>query len=131
MAQMDLNDITYKINGAVFEVNKILGSGFLEKVYANALLHELRSQGLKANSQVPVKVFYKEKEVGEYFADIVVENQVIIELKAVEQLQKVHEAQLLNYLNATGYKIGLLVNFTHPKAQIKRMVLDLPEGHDD
>jgi len=128
---MDLNDITYKINGAVFEVNKILGSGFLEKVYENALLQELRSKGLKANSQVPVKVTYKENTVGEYFADIIVEDQVIIELKSVEQLKKFHEAQLLNYLNATGYKVGLLVNFTHPKAQIKRMVLDLPEGHDD
>ena len=128
---MDLNDITYKINGAVFEVNKILGSGFLEKIYENALLIELRNQGLKAKNQFPIKVFYKESEVGEYFADIVVEDQVIIELKAVEQLQKVHEAQMLNYLNATGYKIGLLVNFTHPKAQIKRMVLNLPEGHGD
>jgi len=128
---MDLNDITYKINGAVFEVNKILGSGFLEKVYENALLQELRSHGLKAENQFPIKVLYKENEVGEYFADIVVEDQVIIELKAVEQLQKLHEAQLLNYLNATGYKIGLLVNFTHPKAQIKRMVLNLPGGKRD
>jgi GxxExxY protein len=94
-------------------------------------LHELRSQGLKADSQVPVKVTYKENTVGEYFADIVVEDQVIIELKAIDKLQNIHEAQLLNYLKATKYKIGLLVNFTHPKAQIKRMVLDLPEGHDD
>ncbi|MFC1812443.1 GxxExxY protein [Thermodesulfobacteriota bacterium] len=131
MAQMNLNDITYKINGAVFEVNKILGSGFLEKVYENALLQELRSQGLKVDSQVPVKVTYKENTVGEYFADIIVEDQVIIELKAIEKLKNIHEAQLLNYLKATKYKIGLLVNFTHPKAQIKRMVLDLPEGHDD
>jgi GxxExxY protein len=72
---------------------------------------------------VPIKVLYKDNEVGEYFADIVVENQVIIELKAIEQLQKIHEAQLLNYLKATGYKVGLLVNFTYPKAEIKRFVL--------
>jgi len=71
---------------------------------------------------VPIEVAYKGEVVGEYFADIVVEGEVIIELKAVEQLQKIHEAQLLNYLEATGYKIGLLINFTHPKAEIKRFV---------
>jgi GxxExxY protein len=65
----------------------------------------------------------KGHEIGEYFADVVVENQVIIELKAIESLQKIHEAQLLNYLKTTGYKVGLLINFTYPKAQIKRFVL--------
>ena len=120
---MDLNDITYKINGAVFEVNRELGSGFLEKVYENALLVELREIGLKAKSQVPIIVKYKGNEVGEYFADIVVEDQVILELKAVDALEKIHEAQLLNYLKATGHGIGLLINFTHPKAQIKRFIL--------
>jgi GxxExxY protein len=120
---MDINELTYIINGAIFEVNKILGVGFLEKVYENALLLELRLRGLKAENQVPIKVSYKEILVGEYFADIVVEDQIIIELKAVEQLQKIHEAQLLNYLKATEYKIGLLINFTHPKAEIKRFIL--------
>ena len=118
-----INDITYTINGAVYEVNKVLGAGFLEKVYENALLVELRGRGLKAESQVPIEVTYKGEVVGEYFADIVVEGQVIIELKAVDQLQKIHEAQLLNYLKATSYKIGLLINFTHPKAEIKRFVV--------
>ena len=79
--------------------------------------------GLRAESQVPIKVQYKGFEVGEYFADIVVENEVILEIKAIDSLQKVHEAQLLNYLKATGYKIGLLVNFTYPKAEIKRFIL--------
>ena len=120
---MDLNDITYKINGAIFEVNRELGAGFLEKVYENALLIELAEAGLKAEKQVPIKVKYKGKEIGEYFADIIVESQIILELKAIESLQKVHEAQLLNYLKATGMKIGLLVNFTHPKATIKRFIL--------
>jgi GxxExxY protein len=120
---MDINELTYKINGAIFEVNKILGAGFLEKVYENALLFELRMRGLKVENQVPLKVLYKENIVGEYYSDIVVEDQVIIELKAIDQLQKIHEAQLLNYLKATKYKIGLLVNFTHPKAEIKRFVL--------
>lgn len=117
---MEAEDLTYKINGAVFEVNRQLGSGFLEKVYENALLIELRERGLTSESQVPIKVRYKGKNVGEYFIDILVENQVIIELKAVESLSKIHEAQLLNYLKATGFKIGLLVNFTHPQAEIKR-----------
>lgn len=121
--KMDLNKLTYLINGAIFEVNSELGAGFLEKVYENALLIELLDRGLKAENQVPIKVKYKGTEVGEYYADIVVENQIILELKAIDLLQKIHEAQLLNYLKATGYKIGLLVNFTHPKAEIKRFVL--------
>lgn len=120
---MDINELTYLINGAIFEVNSELGNGFLEKVYENALLIELIDRGLRAENQVPIKVKYKGAEVGEYFADIVVENQVILEIKAVDSLQKIHEAQLLNYMKATGYKIGLLVNFTHPKAEIKRFVL--------
>ena len=119
---MDAKQLTYIINGAIFEVNRELGAGFLEKVYENALLLELRERGLKAESQSPIEVKYKGVAVGEYFADIVVENQVIIEIKAVDSLHKIHEAQVLNYLKATGYKIGLLVNFTHPKAQIKQFV---------
>ena len=124
---MDINELTYKINGAVFEVNRILGPGFLEKVYENALLIELRSMGLKADSQVPIKVYYKDEVVGDYTADILVEEQVILELKTVERLEKIHEAQLLNYLRATGIQIGILINFRHTKAEIKRMVIDLPE----
>jgi len=120
---MDIDQLTYEINGAIFEVNKILGSGFLEKVYEHALMVELRNRGLVAENQVPVNVRYKGKLVGEYFADIIVENQVILEIKSIESLQKIHEAQLLNYLKATGHKIGLLVNFTHPKAEIKRFVM--------
>jgi GxxExxY protein len=128
---MKLDDITYAIRGAVFEVNKLLGHGFLEKVYENALITELLLKGLKAENQVPLKVFYKDNMVGEYFADIIVENQVIVELKAVERIKKVHQAQLLNYLKATGIKVGLLVNMRYPKAEIKRMVLDLSEGQEE
>jgi len=127
---MDINDITYATNGAVFEVNKVLGPGFLEKVYENALLIELKKRGLKVESQVPIKVFYKEKVAGEYIADILIEGKVIVELKTVETIDKIHEAQLLNYLKATGIRVGILVNFKRPKAEIKRMVLNLPEGHD-
>ena len=127
---MDINDITYAINGAVFEVNRVLGPGFLEKVYENALLIELKSRGLNAEAQVPIKVLYKEDVVGEYVADILVEERVIVELKTVERLEKIREAQLLNDLKATGLNIGMLVNFRHPKAEIKRLVHNLPEGHD-
>jgi GxxExxY protein len=123
VAKMDIEQLTYKINGAIYEVNRILGPGFLEKVYENALMIELKARNLKAENQVPINVEYKSTIVGDYYADIVVENKVIIELKAIEKLQKIHEAQILNYLKATKFKIGLLVNFTHPKAQIKRYVL--------
>ena len=127
---MELNDITYTINGAVFEVNRVLGPGFLEKVYENALLIELKERELEAQNKAPIKVSYKGNSVGEYFADILVEGKVIIEIKTVERLDRIHGAQLLNYLKATGIRIGLLVNFKHPKAEIKRMVMNLDEGHD-
>ena len=125
---MTIDDITYQIRGAVFEVNKVLGYGFLEKVYEKALMIELRSRGLSVENQVPLKVSYKEQIVGEYFTDLLVEGRVIVEVKAVTNLLKEHQAQLLNYLKATGIQVGLLVNFTREKAEIKRLVLDLPEG---
>ena len=115
--------LSYVIRGCVYEVFKHLGCGFLEKVYENALLEELKEQGLHASSQVPIEVRYKKEAVGEYFADVVVEGSVILELKAQQQLLKIHEAQLLNYLKATDAKVGMLVNFTYPRATIKRLVL--------
>ena len=127
---MDINKITYIINGAIFEVNRILGPGFLEKVYENALLIELRERELRVENQVPIEVNYKGTNVGEYIADLLVEDKVTVELKTVEKLTKFHEAQLLNYLKATGHNVRLLVNFQKEKAEIKRMVLNLPRGHD-
>lgn len=120
---MNINELTYQIQGAIFEVNRELGAGFLEKVYQNALLMELRARGLNAAAETPIEVRYKGKPVGQYFADIIVEDQVILELKACDSLQKIHEAQILNYLKATSYRIGLLINFTHPKAEVKRFVV--------
>jgi GxxExxY protein len=125
---MIIDDITYQIRGAIFEVNKVLGYGFLEKVYEKALMIELRNRGLRVKNQLPLKVRYKEQIVGEYFADLLVEGRVIVEIKSATNLLKEHQAQLLNYLKATGIHVGLLVNFTRNKAEIKRMVLDLPEG---
>jgi GxxExxY protein len=124
---MDIDQLTYAINGAVFEVNRILGPGFLEKVYENALLVELKHNGIEAQAQAPIRVTYKEAIVGDYIADILVDDRVIVELKTVERIERIHEAQLLNYLKATGIKVGLLVNFKNTKAQIKRLVLDYPE----
>jgi len=89
---MELNDITYAINGAIFEVNRVLGPGFLEKVYENALIVELKERGLSVTRQVPIKVDYKGSAVGEYIADILVENQVIIEIKTVDKLNAIHKA---------------------------------------
>ena len=125
---MNIDDITYQIRGSIFEVNSVLGHGFLEKVYEKALMIELRNRGLGVVNQVPLKVTYKEEIVGEYFADLLFEGRVIVEIKAVKYLLKEHQAQLLNYLKATGIHVGLLVNFTKNKAEIKRMVFDLPEG---
>jgi len=127
---MDVNDITYGIRGALFEVHRILGPGFLEKVYENALLIELRARGHTAESQVPIKVYYKEDVVGEYIADILVEGAVIVEVKTVEKLEKLHEAQLLNYLKGTGIQVGLLVNMKSQTVDIRRLVFNMPEGHE-
>ena len=120
---MELNQITERIIGCVHRVSNTLGSGFLEKVYENALLIELGHCGLRAEQQHPIKVFYNNSLVGEFAADILVDNCVIVELKAVKILDDVHTAQCLNYLKATGMRICLLVNFGKPRADIKRIIL--------
>jgi GxxExxY protein len=117
-----LNDVSENIIGAAFEVSNVLGAGFLEKVYENALNLELRSRGFETQQQAPLKVYYKGELVGDYFADILVENEVIIEVKAVKQLDNIHFAQCLNYLRITGLKLCLLINFNKPKVEIKRIV---------
>jgi GxxExxY protein len=117
------DDITSKIIGAIYEVHSILGPGFLEAVYQKALVKELLLRGLFLEEQKELRVLYKGEEVGLYFPDILVENQVVIELKAVDALKPVHQAQLINYLKATGMRVGLLVNFGSARAEFKRMVL--------
>lgn len=116
-------DLVYAINACVFEVYRQLGHGFLEKVYENALVREFHSREIAVEAQVFFSVKYKGAIVGEYCADLVVDDRVIVEVKAVERLHPAHEAQILNYLKATGKKVGLLVNFSHPKATVKRFVL--------
>ncbi|MGQ0828108.1 MAG: GxxExxY protein [Bacteroidota bacterium] len=105
------SDITGKILKSYFNVYNILGYGFLEKVYENALIIELKKSGLQCEKQRPIDVFYDNQNIGLYFADIVVENKVIIELKAAEGIIEEHEAQLVNYLKATDIEVGLLLNF--------------------
>lgn len=116
-------DISYEIIAAIYEVHNILGFGFLEHVYQKALLKELRVRGLKAEAQKEIIVYYKGEPVGTYYADIVVDDKIILELKTVENFSKTHESQLLNYLKATHYKLGFLINFGKEKAEFKRMVL--------
>lgn len=114
-------EITSIVIQSFYNVYNTLGYGFLEKVYEKALLVEMRKHGLFCESQKPIKVFYEGVEVGNYFADIVVEGVVILELKAAVELKKVNEFQLLNYLKATDLEVGLLLNFGE-KPQFKRIV---------
>lgn len=104
-------ELTSKIIAGFYTVYNELGFGFLEKVYENALMYELQLMRLFVERQKPIEVYYKEKRVGEYFADLVVESKVIVELKAAESLCPEHELQLINYLKSTNIEIGLLLNF--------------------
>lgn len=122
MNREELNLISEKIIGSVFKVSNTLGAGFLEKVYQNALIIELLESGLDVEKEKPITIYYNNKIVGEYYADILVNQQIIIETKAVAALNEIHQAQLLNYLKATNLHLGLLINFGTPKVQIKRMV---------
>ncbi len=117
------SDITDKIISAFYTVYNTLGYGFLEKVYRNAMTVELRKQGLAVVPEAPIRVYYDGQVVGEYFADLLVDDAVLVELKAARQLADQHEAQLLNYLKATPYEVGLLLNFG-PKPDLKRKAYD-------
>jgi GxxExxY protein len=117
-----LNAITGKIIGCAIEVSKVMGCGFLEKVYENALIHEMQRKGLHLVQQAPITVYYDDVAVGEYVADIVVEGKILLEIKAVQKLDEVHQAQCLNYLNATRLHVCLLLNFGKPRLEIKRFV---------
>lgn len=108
---MSDDELTEIIIGCAYRVHNTLGSGFLEKVYRKSLAIEVAKKGLRTEQEFPIKVFYEGQEVGEYYADLLIENRIVIELKAVQYLGKEHEVQLVNYLTATGLDIGLLVNF--------------------
>jgi len=112
-------ELSEQIINSAFEVHKILGAGFLEKVYLNAMLEELKSRGIKAELQRGITVKYKGVIIGDYYADLVVEDVVIVELKALDKLHDIHELQIKNYLKATGIEIGLLINFGR-SVEVKR-----------
>jgi GxxExxY protein len=114
-------ELTSAIIGCFYDVYNELGFGFLEKVYENALMIELESKGFVVEKQKQIIVFFKKKRVGDYFADLIVDGNVIIELKAAESLRNEHEAQLVNYLKATEIEIGLLLNFGK-KPEIRRKI---------
>ena len=121
--KMKHSELTGKIIDCAYKVHNTLGFGFLETVYQNALLIELLKSGLKAEKEKPIKISYEGQIVGDYIADIIVENKVILELKAVKEIHPKHEAQLVNYLKATGIEIGLLINFGE-SVEVKRKILD-------
>ena len=113
-------DLTGAILSCAFEVINELGAGFLESVYEKALLIALQQKGLSAISQHPVKVTFRGECVGDFYADIFVGEKVIVEVKAVKTIVPEHQAQIINYLNATGIEVGLLINFGNPKLEYKR-----------
>ncbi|MBA3481729.1 MAG: GxxExxY protein [Pirellulales bacterium] len=124
---MQYADLTQKIIGCAYDVYNTLGAGFLESVYEQSMLIELREGGLDAQSQIHLDVLYHGQPVGCFAPDILVNDTVIVELKAIESLAKAHEAQLVNYLVATGKQVGLLINFGPEGVTVKRKVRTLPQ----
>jgi len=122
MPSIDTDPLTEAVLGAIFEVSNTLGTGFLEKVYQRALLLELTLRGIPATSETALTITYKGHSVGDYFADILVEDALVIELKCADRLAPEHTAQCLNYLRASGRTVCLLVNFQQPKVEWKRIV---------
>jgi GxxExxY protein len=118
----DRDKLTETIIGCAFKVSNTLGCGFLEKVYENALAIEIKTSGLKCKQQKPIPVTYRDSIVGDYFTDILVEGQVFLEIKAAKSIDDSHQAQLINYLKATGIYRGLILNFGTAKLGNKRMV---------
>ena len=118
----ELDFLIENIVGAAYEVANVLGSGFLEKLYERALVEELALRGIAVQSRAPFEVSYKGHLIGNYFADLLVEGKVIVELKCVDRLANEHMAQCINYLKASGVRIALLINFHHPKVEWKRII---------
>ena len=122
---MEYEELTEKIIGCAFRVYNKMGFGFLESVYEKSLMIELKKAGLSAESQVPINVTYEGEVVGKFVADILVEGLIILELKSVKKIVRAHEIQVVNYLTATHKEIGLILNFSEEKVEVKRKVRDL------
>ena len=119
---MEHDELTQIIIGCAYKVSNALGSGFVEKVYENALAHEINKSGLKVQQQSQIKVLYDGVVVGEFVPDLLVAEKVLVELKAVRELDEIHMAQAMNYLKASGLQVCLLINFGKPKIEIRRLV---------
>lgn len=127
---MNIKELTYKIRGCIFEVFKEMGPGLLESVYEAALIYELKTQNLNVQSQIPIPVIYKSAQLELGFRlDLLVENQVIIEVKSVEMLHDIHKKQLLNYLKLTGKRVGFLVNFNSSKLIDKESIIRIVNNY--
>ena len=122
---MEYSELTEKIIGCAYSVYNKMGFGYLESVYEECVLIELRKAGLKVESQKSLTVFYENETVGEFIADIIVNDTIILELKSAKQIIKAHEVQLANYLVATGKPVGLILNFSESKVEVKRKIKDL------
>lgn len=114
-------DLSYKIIGLAMQVHKELGHGFLEKVYENGMMVLLREDGMKAIQQAPIKVMFHGEMIGEYFADILVDDKIILELKTVDKISDAHKAQALNYLKATGKELAIILNFGKERLEYERL----------
>jgi GxxExxY protein len=125
------SDLTYKIIGFAMKVHTTLGSGFLEKVYENSLIILLRRAGIKAEQQVPIKVLFEGEIVGDYIADILVEDKIILELKVSERITEIHKAQTLNYLKATKLDVALILNFGAKSLENFRLINKFKENNSD
>ena len=109
----------YKIKAACIEVRKVLGNGFLEKVYENALKYELEQNGFQVENQKEIEVFYKKINVGKYFPDLIIDEKIIIELKCAKEICPIHKVQLLNYLKATAFRLGIIINYPNDKPGVE------------
>ena len=116
-------ELSYKIIELALEVHNELGCGFLEKVYENALMVLFERENIPARQQAAADVYFQERVIGQYFADILVDNKMILELKTVESITNVHKAQVMNYLRATSLRLGLILNFAKPRLVYQRIVL--------
>ena len=127
---LEYEAISEKIIGAAFEINKVLGYGFLEKVYQKAMQVQLKHLGLKTELEIPIKVRFKGYIIGDYFADLLVEEKVVVELKVAENYNSKDEAQLINELKATGIRVGLLINFGKQRVEFKRLIYGKKSAFD-
>ena len=130
MKRMEMNDtniiypdLSYQIMGAIFEVHKRLGTGFLESVYQKALIEELSERGMNVETEKVIDLTYKDKKIGTHRLDLVIEDKVVVELKTAESFSIHHKAQVTSYLKASGYKLGILVNFSKAKVEYRRVLI--------